>query len=62
MSIPRSAIAYTLDIPEERVRCENCVCADDTWTDGLSVCRALGGDTVSDDAYCPLFADREDHT
>ena len=59
MSIPRSAIAYTLDIPEERVRCENCVCAD-KWINEAYICKAWGDTWVNNDDFCSVFAEREE--
>lgn len=56
MSIPRSAIAYTLDIPEERVRCKNCICSEEL-TDGHR-CKVWNKKADADD-FCTFFDDRE---
>ena len=59
MSIPRSAIAEALDIPEERVRCENCICAK-RWINDAYICKAWGEQMTYADRFCSLFAEREE--
>ena len=60
MSIPRTTIAYILAIPEERVRCENCICAD-KWINDAYICKAWGNQVTYADKYCSLFAEKEEN-
>lgn len=60
MSVPRSAIAEALDIPEDRVRCENCVCAE-YWIWDSYICKARNEQITFADRYCSFFADKEEY-
>ena len=59
MSIPRSAIAETLEIPEGRVKCENCICTE-RWINGAYICKAWGKQITYADGFCSLFAEKEE--
>ena len=59
MSISREAMAEVLDIPAERIRCENCICAD-KWVNGAYICKGWGNQLTFADRYCTLFAEKEE--
>ena len=60
MSVGRDVIADALEIPEERIRCDRCVCAD-RWINDTFICKAWQIRTGASD-FCSLFAEKEDET
>ena len=59
MSISREAMAEVLDIPAERIRCENCVCAE-KWVNDAYICKEWSDRLTYADRYCSLFTEREE--
>ena len=58
MSVSRDIIANALEIPEERVRCDNCAGAD-RWINEAYICKAWGDQMTYADAFCTFFVEKE---
>lgn len=58
MSVGRDVIAKVLKIPEERIRCDRCLCAD-RWINDAIICKAWQVMTGASD-FCSLFVEQED--
>ena len=58
MSISREGIAEVIHVPAERIRCENCICAD-KWIWGAYICKEWSDQLTYADRYCSLFTERE---
>ncbi len=60
MSVSRQTIAEILNIPEDEVKCKNCVYIKQ-WLHAMYTCSFWGSTAyVPSDAFCTFFSRKED--